>query len=205
MQKLLLATAIAVSTSFTSFAALAADNSTGGAFAHIGWGQARYHNDFSQLDRRKTANYELLGGYRWGLGHSFALGVEGGFTHLGSIHRVERTRLGSAKYDLHAKAWLAGANAKWNMTKDFSLVGRAGVALVDARFDGRSLGNENFKARSEGSTSTAYFGLGVDYALTRHLDLTLQATRYGTRSVATANYANRWDIVTYNAGAEYRF
>jgi len=204
MQKLLVATAIAVSTSFASFAALAAENSGSGAFAHIGMGQAHYHTGLKPLDRERVATYDLLGGYRWGLGETFALGAESGYARLGSIDHVDYAAATHVKYDLRAGAWLAGANAKWNVTRDFSLVGRAGSAWVHAHGHARSTKGNSYKAQATTTNTVAYLGLGVGYALTNHVDLTLQATRYGWRS-STRRGNNGVIVTTYNAGVEYRF
>lgn len=205
MQKLVLATAVAISTSFTSFAAFAADGSNSGAFVHLGVGKARYNTGLKSLDRDKANTYDLLGGYRWGLGKTFALGVEGGFVQLGSINRVDRSFGTPVKYNLQAWGWLAGANAKWNATRNFSLTGRIGTARLHARADAHSVANPSNRSWSEASNDAAYFGLGAGYAITDHLDLTMQITQYRPDFSASQNHVSRETITTYNAGVEYRF
>jgi hypothetical protein len=211
MQKLLLATAIAVSTSFASTAALAADDSNGGAFVHLGAGKTNYLTQVKTFDGKKATSLDVLGGYRWGLGHGFAVGVEGGFAHLGTVEKKGQRpapKQKGARDSMTSHAWLVGANAKWNVTENVSLTGRAGSARIQTRIESRAAGEKNPHYRATFTRPTTYFGLGAGYAITDHLDLTVQATRYRNSSVQIRNAKGRysdWAATTYNAGVEYRF
>jgi len=202
MQKLLFATAIAVSTSFAPLAAFAADDSNDGAFAHVGIGRSTVFTGPGEFDRKKATSFDLTGGYHWGLGRSFALGAEGGYAYLGSVRKTYihgSPAKAVTKHRMRTGAWLVGVNAKWNMTDHLSLIGRAGEARVRGRDSSRTNGSRNM-GTVDSSRWMPYFGLGVGYALTSQLDLTLQATRYGKKTGS-----NDWSATTYNAGVGYHF
>ncbi|MGE7139406.1 outer membrane protein [Luteibacter sp. NPDC031894] len=214
MQKLLLAAAVAAATSLTSFAAAASDaapngTSPSGAFIHFGMGKVRQSGDIRKYDNRKARNIDLLAGYRWGLSNNVALGVEGGLTGLG---RGEQKRASSANGKPGAQTrfgnalWLLGANGKWNVTEEFSLIGRAGIAYSVAVFETREAGSKKWRNRETATRGTQYIGVGVGYALTNHLDLTLQGTRYATTTFKAKNGKKvSSGGSTINAGVEYRF
>jgi hypothetical protein len=214
MQKLLFAAAVAAATSLTPFAAVASDaapngTSPSGAFIHFGMGKVRQSGDIRKYDNRKARNVDLLAGYRWGLSDNVALGIEGGLTGLGRGEQkgaasstgkpAERTRFGNA-------LWLLGANAKWNVAEQFSLTGRAGIAYSVAFFDSREAGSKKWRNKETATRGTQYIGVGVGYALTNHLDLTLQGTRYATTTFKTKQGKKvSSGGSTINAGVDYRF
>ncbi|NID17339.1 outer membrane protein [Luteibacter yeojuensis] len=214
MQKLLLATAVAASVSLASFAAVAA-NGSDGAFVHLGAGKARHNShieivDGKTPDQRRPNSYDIMAGYRWGLGSNLALGAEGGFAYLGSIRQrvYDDASPAGTRNSLFTGAWLAGLNTRWNMSDDLSLIGRTGIARVRSRLATENLATSASATLGTVSRNTPYFGVGLGYALTRELDLTVQATRYDARSVR-AQYKNGgvrdWSANTFNAGVEYRF
>lgn len=177
MQKLLFATAVALSSSLASFAAPAADASSG-AFVHAGMGKTRYVTGVKPFNGKQGASFDLLGGYRWGLGRDFALGGEAGFAQLGSVdHRFPAVgkKLWATQNLMQASAWLAGVNAKWSLTEQLLLVGRVGIAHIKTRFSHRPAGSKRTTQRESIQSRTPYFGIGIGYAVTEHFDLTLQA------------------------------
>ena len=212
MRHLLIATAVAISASFTSFAAFAADTSPAGGFIHLGAGQTIHDTALSSyFDGKRTLGYDLFGGYRWEMGKGVALGFEAGAAHLGAS---EQFRRGSAsrptvKSGLGANAWLAGANMKWAVGDDVSLTGRAGLARVNVRATSEVItGRLRSVSHARLSANTPYVGVGIGYALTEQLDLTLQITHYA--SMSSSARAGRpalrdWNGTTVNLGIEYRF
>lgn len=212
MQKILLATAVAASISFASFATYASDDMSGmthgGAFAHIGAGQARHLAGPSTFGAQRAFGYDLTGGYRWGVSEHVAVGVEGGYAHLGSFDHLNFAAPGGrqVKNSVGSSAWLAGANLMWTVVDRFSLTGRAGLADVRSRFSTEVIGSRRSATLGTVSTRSAYFGLGVAYGLTDQLDLTLQATRFAKVPVKAARgKGSEASASTVNAGVEYRF
>ncbi|HEY4292758.1 outer membrane beta-barrel protein [Luteibacter sp.] len=202
MPKLLLATAVALS---AAFAPLAATASSEGAFLGASLGKARYDADMGAYDGKWARAYELLGGYRWKAGDRFAVGVEGGYANLGQI--ADRQH-GAAtnKSTLVARAWLIGANGKWAMAKDWSLIGRAGIARTRSDFESRSVaGSSRSRFRAHVTDSSVYLGTGVAYALTPRADVSLQATRYLPSGRNTVVRNTRIAATVLSAGAEFRF
>jgi OOP family OmpA-OmpF porin/outer membrane immunogenic protein len=206
------ATAVAISASFTSFAAAAADASPAGGFVHFGAGQVIHDTSLSTyFDGKRMLGYDLLGGYRWAIGNSTALGFEAGAAHLGASEQFKRGAANrpTVKNGLGANAWLTGANVKWAMGSGVSLTGRLGLAYVNVRATSEVITSQR---RSLSWTHlhgvTRYVGLGAGYALTEQFDLTLQATHY-TSIFADASDARlklgKWSATTVNLGAEYRF
>jgi outer membrane immunogenic protein len=210
MQKLLFATAVALSSSLASCAAPAAGASNG-AFVHAGMGKTRYITEVKPFNGKQGASFDLLVGYRWGLGRDFGLGAEAGFAQLGSVdHRFPAVgkKLWATQNLMHATAWLTGVNARWNLTEQLALVGRVGIAHVKTRFSHRPAGSKKATHRESILSRTPYFGIGIGYAVAEHVELTLQATRYDNQSIKTKRSSNSglgWSATTYNAGMEYRF
>jgi OmpA-OmpF porin, OOP family len=202
MPKLLLATAVALAASFAPLAAIAASE---GAFLGASLGKVRYDADISAYDGKWGGAYELLGGYRWKAGDRFAVGVEGGYANLGHLANWDR---GTPTYKntLGARAWLVGANGKWNMAKDWSLIGRVGIARTRADFESRARsGSSRYHFRANVTDTTLYVGTGVAYALTPHADISLQATRYLPSSQHAYVRNARIAATVLSTGAEFRF
>lgn len=212
MRHLFIATAVAISISFTSFAALAADTSPAGGFVHFGAGQVIHDTSLSTyFDGKRALGYDLFGGYRWAVGKSTAVGLEVGAAHLGATEQFKRGAANrpTVKNGLGANAWLAGANVKWAMGDAMSLAGRAGLARVNVRATSEVITSQRRSLSwAHLAAYTPYIGLGAGYALTGQLDLTLQATHYVTASFGSRHARTGlrdWNGTTVNLGAEYRF
>lgn len=217
MQKLIVATALAASASFASFASSADDvaskqgSAASGGFVQFGLGRANHITDIKGHES-KTPTTTLIGGYRWRLASNFALGFDGGFVGLGQTTQSQKSASanGSAtRSRLSTRAWVVGLNAKWYLTERFALDGRAGVAWTATKFENRAAGSRKWKR--EGSLvkrNAPYVGLGVSYAITDSLDLGMQVTRYGKKDIRpqrSSGKGSAWSATTYTTGLEYRF
>lgn len=81
--------------------------------------------------------YGVNAGYRWALSPSVALGVEGGYTNLGSFdpdnNIVSPNGVALGKADV--KGWNAGVNGHFNLTDNWYVSGRAGLFRADVEGD----------------------------------------------------------------------
>jgi len=205
-KKWLVAAALAAA---ASMSAAHADSS--GAFVQGSAGQARNsgHGEFA---------YGITGGYRWTVAPSFYLGLEGGYQDLGNRkfsggYAYQFADMTGASHSISTsyrskaatKALLLGANAKWDMTDNFFVLMRAGVARYRLKasvtaygtFDG-DYDKDHF---TRSTYSTRYYaGVGAGYHLTPQLDLQITYDHFAPRFNHTTVGTNLWA-----ASMEYRF
>ena len=145
-----------------------------------------------------STGYGINGGYRWAVNPSVALGAEVGYNDLGNIHArnifnsspvIER-----GKSQLHG--WTAGANARFDLSRDWYLSGRAGVYS----WTGHGLSNEVNPVRKSLDDTSWYAGAGVGYNLNRNLSVGLN---YDYFDAQRRNVDLSTDMVSVSA--EYRF
>jgi opacity protein-like surface antigen len=212
MQKALLATAVALTLSAVSLTATAASN---GPFVRLETGKAHYGVDDHLYDSKSARSFGVTGGYRWQVTTPFALGVEAGYMNLGNVkYRHDNTVLDSngtphaysTRNELGMRAFLVGANGRFEFAKQWSLTGRLGMAHTRTRFAGETnanLGSSDYRGNLV--RNTAYAGVGVNYALSRKIDVGLNMTRYSSTGTGFAHSDNRVGINTFGATMEARF
>jgi|GEM_PF-4760353 len=221
MKKTVLHTAAAVALLAASASAIAAPAvaapatpAPSGTFLDVSAGKARYNLDVRGYDGKSDFSYALTGGYRWALNDRFALGIEGGYADLGKITHHEGDRLnrgrGKAPYEragqLESHAWLLGANAKWQWTPTWSLVGRLGTAYTVTRFEAVTRTPfRDRKVRASESRGSMYLGLGLGYAVSSKFDLTAGITHYSLTGYESASRNQEIAVNTFNVGAAFRF
>ncbi|MBA2077406.1 autotransporter [Rhodanobacter sp. PCA2] len=197
MKKTLLALSLAAAGMLTIPAAFAqnAPSDNAGWFVNGNVGRTAINN--GPYDGHDTG-YALNGGYRWSLAPNFALGAEVGYNDLGNIHArnifnsspvIER-----GKSQLHG--WTAGANARFDLSRDWYLSGRAGVYS----WTGHGLSNEVNPVRKSLDDTSWYAGAGVGYNLNRNLSVGLN---YDYFDAQRRNVDLSTDMVSVSA--EYRF
>ncbi|WP_448099129.1 outer membrane beta-barrel protein [Luteibacter yeojuensis] len=212
MQKALLATAVALSLSALSFTAAAASS---GSFVRVEAGTARYDVDNMLYDGKASRVVGLTAGYRWQLSAPFALGVEMGHVNLGKVkHRDEGsfhdghggTQPYTVRGELGMRTYLAGANARWQVTPGISLVGRLGVAHARTRLWTREdAGAYSQTFRTALTRNTMYAGLGLAYAVTADIDVGINLTHYTSTGMGFAASAGKVKVNTVGASTEVRF
>lgn len=216
MKKTLFYTAAAAALLVASASAIASPASTApsGTFLDVGVGKARYSLDVRNYNGKSDFAYSLTGGYRWALNDRFALGIEGGYADLGKITHHEGDRLnrgrGKSPYEyageLKSHAWLIGANAKWQWTPAWSLVGRLGTAYTVTRFEAvTSTAFGERKVRASESRGSMYVGLGLGYAVSSTFDITTGFTHYSLTGYESASRNRGIAVNTFNVGAAFRF
>ncbi|HEY0180327.1 MAG TPA: porin family protein [Dokdonella sp.] len=170
----------------------AADNS--GFFINGNVGQSSLSKGAYDDD---DTGYGVNLGYRWAVAPNVLLGVEGGYTDLGSVSPKSRYRgLGLGDADL--KGWNLGVDGHFNVTDNWYISGRAGFFRGDLKggyFDGAGL-----PVRVDDHSNKWYAGAGFGYDFTSNFSVGLNYDYYRAEK-------NRLkvDPDLVSVSAEYRF
>ena len=107
-------------------------------------------------------------GYRWMLGPSVLLGVEGGYTDLGKFDANDS--ITGIKAEL--KGWNVGVNGHFNMTDNWYVSGRAGWFRGDIKV------TTDFNGRADDTTDDWYAGAGFGYDFNSNVSIGLNYDYY---------------------------
>lgn len=141
--------------------------------------------------------YAVNLGYRWAVAPNALIGVEGGYTDLGSFS--PRSGFGSSGLgDAKIKGWNVGANAHLNLTDNWYLSGRAGFFRADVR--GGVLNGAGLPTFVDDTTNKWYAGAGFGYDFNTNLSVGLNYDYYK----ANTNGLNLNPRLV-SVSAEYRF
>lgn len=171
----------------------AADNGNGGFFVNGNVGQSNLDKGvYNDTDTGYAGNV----GYRWALNPSVAIGVEGGYTNLGSIDpQVPYAGvLGKAKID----GWNVGVNGHFNVTPNWYLSGRAGLFRADVK--GGYLAQGGVPVAVDDTSDKYYAGAGFGYDFNNNVSVGLNYDYY---KVDKSGFKVNPDLVSVSA--EYRF
>ncbi len=148
------------------------DGSNGGFFVNGNVGQ-------SNLDRGayndSDTGYGANVGYRWAFSPSVALGVEGGYTKLGSFNpKSEFSGLGLNNAQI--QGWNAGVNGHFNLSPNWYVSARTGLFRGDLKGDFiDASGTPNYV----NDTSNKYYaGAGFGYDFSNNLSVGLNYDYY---------------------------
>lgn len=123
--------------------------------------------------------YGVNAGYRWSLAPSFAFGVEGGYTSLGTWSPKSIASaalpLGVIYNDAKLSGWTAGINGHLNMTDNWYLSGRTGLFRGDIKGDQTIAG---LPVYTKGTSNSWYAGAGVGYDFSDNFGLGLNYDYY---------------------------
>ena len=199
MRTTLLAAALATAGLFALPAAHAAN--TSGMFINGNIGQSNLSKGaYDDSDTGYAANI----GYRWAVAPNVLIGVEGGYTNLGSIS----PKSGFAPLD-NAKisGWNVGGNAHVNVTDNWYLSGRAGLfrANVQAGIGGvttfNPAGSSTFEpVRVDDTSNKWYAGAGFGYDFNNNFSVGLNYDYY---KASTSGISFNPNLVSVSG--EYRF
>jgi OOP family OmpA-OmpF porin/outer membrane immunogenic protein len=192
-------TVFAIALSVASLAAIpvlghAADDGNDGFFVNGNVGQSNLSKGaYDNSDTGYGANI----GYRWALNPSVALGVEGGYTNLGSIDAkppFAASGVGRAEID----GWNVGVNGHFNINPNWYLSGRAG--LFRSNLKGGYLDASGAAVNIDDTSDKYYAGAGFGYDFSNNLSVGLNYDYYKVNK----NGLNLSpDLVSVSA--EYRF
>ena len=172
-------------------AAHAADNS--GFFVNGNIGQSNLSKGaYDDNDTGYGANV----GYRWAVAPNVLIGVEGGYTDLGSVS-PKSAYAGAGLGDASVKGWTLGANGHFNVTDNWYVSGRAGLFHSDIRGGYLVAG---LPVSVDDTSNKWYAGAGFGYDFNNNLSVGLNYDYYK----ANKNGLNiSPDLVSVSA--EYRF
>ncbi|HET6586600.1 MAG TPA: porin family protein [Oleiagrimonas sp.] len=170
---------------------------------HDGWfvngqvGRTQMNNDW--YDGHDTG-YQLTGGYRWALGQSTLLGIEGGYNDLGNINFDPGNVFNSndvynrTQSELHG--WMLGANGHFNLNPNWYVSARAGLY----QWKGHGLSNNENPLRRDLDKTDWYTGVGFGYDFASNFSVGLNYDYYHAKK-------DDVDLSTdmVSVGAEYRF
>ena len=193
----------------TALAASTAHAQTGGAFGRIGIGGAS--NDLSS-----QGSYNLYGGYRWAMGRNFALGLEAGYSDLGSkkdryINDYGRPYVtGEERTDRGVKSVSLGINARWDISDKFYLEAHGGYARYRYRSQGRSEYYTPYttyrdKWRDTLYSTGYYAGLGVGYNITPQIGVLVTYDHFNPKYWNNDYTVTRLNTDVWGAALEFRF
>ncbi|MBS0556481.1 MAG: porin family protein [Proteobacteria bacterium] len=196
--------ALAMTAAFAAVPAVSyADNGdAGGAFINGSVGQ-------SNLDKGiyndNDTGYGVNIGYRWAINPNVALGIEGGYTDLGSFGYSGSST--GVFPNAEIKGWTAGVNGHFNVTPQWYISGRAGLFRADVKgvvgpiTTTTGSGSSTITYNPIDATSTKYYaGAGFGYDFSNNFSLGLNYDYY---KVNKAGFSANPDLISVSA--EYRF
>jgi OOP family OmpA-OmpF porin/outer membrane immunogenic protein len=146
------------------------DNGAGGFFINGNVGQ-------SDLDKGayndKDTGYGANVGYRWAINPSVALGVEGGYTELGSFSPVSTVSNGFPDAKIHG--WTAGVNGHFNISPNWYVSARGGLFRADVK---GGYFNSFAPVVVDDTSNKYYAGAGFGYDFSRNVSVGLNYDYY---------------------------
>jgi opacity protein-like surface antigen len=136
-------------------------------------------------------------GYRWAVTPSVLLGVEGGYTDLGSFSTKDRFA-GLGLRDAELKGWNLGVNGHFNVTDNWYVSGRTGWFRGDVK--GAFLDTAGAPVSIDDTSNKWYAGAGFGYDFNSNLSVGLNYDYY--KADKTSLDLNS-DLISVSA--EYRF
>jgi opacity protein-like surface antigen len=177
----------------------AADNGNGGFFINGNVGQSNL--DKGLYDDHDTG-YGANIGYRWAINPNVALGIEGGYTKLGSFdpksslaNTIDLGPLNRAD----VQGWNLGVNGHFNVTPNWYISGRGGYFRADVKGDFVSA-LPNGPVFVDDSSNKYYAGAGFGYDFSNNLSVGLNYDYY---KADVQGFKANPDLVSVSA--EYRF
>ena len=192
MKNLVLAIALATGGLAAATASHAAENA-GGFFVNGNVGQSSLDKGaYNDDDTAWAGNV----GYRWALSPNVALGVEGGYTDLGSFSpKGSFAPLGLGKAEING--WNLGVNGHFNLTPNWYVSGRAGLYRADIK-GGYALGDTT--VRVDDTSDKYYAGAGVGYDFSNNFSVGVNYDYYKAEKNAL-----KFDPNMVSVSAEFRF
>jgi opacity protein-like surface antigen len=136
-------------------------------------------------------------GYRWAVAPNVLLGVEGGYTDLGSFSTKNRYE-GLGIPDAKLQGWNLGVNGHFNMTENWYVSGRAGWFNGDVK--GGYLDPAGVVVHVDDTSDKWYAGAGFGYDFNNNFSVGLNYDYYKADK-------NNLDLASdlVSVSAEYRF
>jgi opacity protein-like surface antigen len=219
MKSGLSATALVAAMAFAG-PALHAEGS--GAFVSVDAGRSRLGVSELEFGDRTDTAYAVLGGYRWSITRSLALGIEGGYAYLGKakdqstsaytlqgVDGPHQLRGDDYRYD-ESRAAMLGMNVRWELPAHWSVTAHGGAAhyrtnfVIDSHFSFDNLSDSD-RYEAKHSNNDFYYGFGVAYDVSSHLSLAATYARYSPVFEYVPGDTATHTVTVIGARAEYRF
>jgi len=190
-------TILAIALAAAGFAALpvashAAD--TSGFFINGNVGQSNLSKGAYDDD---DTGYAANVGYRWAVAPNVLIGLEGGYTDLGSISPKSGYR-GSGVGSADVKGWNVGVNGHFNVTDNWYISGRGGFFRAD--LEGGYLDSVGAPVRVDDNSNKWYAGAGFGYDFSNKFSLGLNYDYYRAEKAGL-----KIDPALVSVSGEYRF
>jgi opacity protein-like surface antigen len=195
MKNTVLAIALAASAFALPAISLADSASNGGFFVNGNVGQSNLSKGaYDDSDTGYGANV----GYRWAFSPAVAIGVEAGYTKLGSFDPKSQFDVpGVGRADV--KGWNAGLNGHFNLSPNWYVSARGGYFRGDVQ--GSYIVGPSSAAVFVDDTSNKYYaGAGFGYDFSRNVSVGLNYDYYKTDVGGL-----KLDPSLVSVSAEYRF
>jgi len=190
MKNTLLALAISAAALALPMTSHAAD--AGGFFINGGIGQSDVDKD-AYNDNETAGDVNI--GYRWALSPAAAIGLEGGYTSMGTFKpKGEFADLPNGK----ASGWNLGVNGHFNVTENWYISGRLG--WFDGDLKGGYLDSMGAPVRVDETSSDWYGGAGFGYDFSNNFSVGLNYDYYKASKNNLEINPNLFSV-----SAEYRF
>lgn len=194
-----------------------------GPFISLSAGQSRSHIDPDMASDRNDRAFGALVGYRWSLNEELSLGVEGGYSDLGKAtehfdDEYVLTDVDGADHSVtwkehrayKAKAYQVGINGQWNVNDRWNLSAHYGWARYRTTFMIKSTGtfddlSDTYVTNIKNSHDGQYFGLGVGFKVTEHVNLSVAADRYKPSYKDVPGDSASYALNVWSIRAEYLF
>jgi OOP family OmpA-OmpF porin/outer membrane immunogenic protein len=164
---------------------------TSGFFINGNIGQSNLNKGaYDDSDTGYAANI----GYRWAVAPSVLLGVEGGYTDLGSVS--PKNGFGAAG-EAEISGWNLGVNGHFNVAENWYLSGRAGLFRADVK---GGYFNGAVPVLVDDSSNKWYAGAGFGYDFNNNFSLGLNYDYYKADKNGLAFNPNLVSV-----SGEYRF
>ena len=136
-------------------------------------------------------------GYRWAVAPNVLLGIEGGYTDLGSFSTKNQFR-GLGVPDAELSGWNLGANGHFNITDNWYISGRAGWFRGDIK--GGYIDANDVVVHVDDTANKWYAGAGFGYDFSNNFGIGLNYDYY---KADKSNLDLNADLISVSA--EYRF
>jgi OOP family OmpA-OmpF porin/outer membrane immunogenic protein len=158
----------------------------------------RTHMDHDRYNGHDTG-YQLTGGYRWAVGSSALLGVEGGYNDLGNIKAKNVFHSGDVYNTRRSqlRGWMLGVNGHFNLNPNWFINAHTGVYS----WKGHGMSNNETPVLHNSLDKTSWYaGAGFGYDFSNNFSLGLNYDYYRAKK---DNVDLSTDMIS--VGGEYRF
>ena len=171
------------------------DNGAGGFFINGNVGQSDLDKGlYNDHDTGYGANV----GYRWAFSPNVAIGVEGGYTKLGTFDPKENSDIAGTFPRASVEGWNLGLNGHFNLSPNWYVSARGGYFRGDVK--GETFPSVATATFVDATSNKYYAGAGFGYDFSKNVSVGLNYDYYKTDTQGLA-----LDPRLISVSGEYRF